>query len=158
MKYLALALLLVFSLRLSAQQVIGVVLDKNTRELIPQAAVKSGNSLQVTNINGNFVLNNAKPTDTVRVTYLGYAVYYGLVGRHAKDTLKVYLAPISNVLKDVKIRAQHDRKKDSLENRRLFSSAFNYKALGIYDAFNKVNPNVSEPYNHTGPATGSAQL
>lgn len=158
MKYLAIALLLVVALRSSAQQVIGVVLDKNTRELIPHAAVKSANIIQVTNINGNFFLSNAKPTDTVRVTFMGYAVNYSLVGRHPKDTLKVYLAPTSNVLRDVLIRGQHDRKLDSLQNRREFASVFNYKAPAFYDVFNKVNPYAYQPDLHTGPPNGNAQI
>lgn len=158
MKYLAIALSLFIALNSNAQQVIGVVRDKNTLELIPHAAVKCGNSLQVTDINGKFILTDAKPADTVRVTYLGYAVYYGLVGRHVKDTLKIYLAPITNILQDVNIRGKHDRKIDSLQNRREFSSAFNYKAPTFYDALNKVNRYQSEPYNHTGAANGNAQI
>jgi len=158
MRYLAIALLVVISLNSSAQQVIGVVMDKNTHELIPRAVVKFYNDLQITNINGNFFLRNAKPTDTVRVTFMGYAVNYSLVGRHPKDTLKVYLAPISNVLRDVLIRGQHDRKLDSLQNRREFASIFNYKAPTFYDAFNKVNPYEYHPDLHTGPPNGNAQI
>jgi hypothetical protein len=159
MKFLALIFLLMFSLSVNAQRVIGVVLDRNTHELIPHAAVKSGSTIQVTDINGNFFLSDAKPTDTVRVTYIGYQVYYGLVGRHAKDTLKVYLSPIANVLRDVNIRGDRNRKLDSIQNRREFASAFNYKTPTFYDAFNEVNPYEEyHPFNDLERTNTTAQI
>jgi len=158
MKIWGILLLMLLSAQLHAQQVNGILLDKNTGYPVPGAVVKKGNSIQLTASNGSFVLTNAKSGDSVRVTLIGYKVYYFALGMPGRDTIRVYLTPNSIALRSVNIQALRDRKLDSLQNRREFASIFGYKQPTLYDIFTKVDPYAYSPNNYIMASNSTAAL
>jgi len=148
-------LFMLLSVQVYAQRVNGIVLDNSTKLPIPGAVVKKGTAIQLTASNGSFTIINVHVGDSIRITLVGYKVYYLVPGTIKSDTLRVYLTPNTIVLNNVNIRAQHDRKIDSLQNRREFAAAFNYKAPTFIDAIERVNRYYDPPndFIHAGNST-----
>jgi len=133
MKPIALLILMLASLPLLAQRVNGIVVDRSTGQPVAFATIKSGYNVMFTDLAGKFSYTLRSAHDTALVTNIGYKPFHLLFGS-STDTLKVYLQQVSILLKDVNISSRRDFKKDSVRNRRMFSSVYNHKALGIKDA------------------------
>jgi hypothetical protein len=119
-----------------SQTLNGIVYNTISRRPIENALVSSGHSSSFTNSKGAFSLTGLKTTDSLRIICQGYATYYFVAGNKPKiDTLRIYLQPLSLVLKQVNIRAKHDYRKDSLKMRRDFAAVLAYKQPTVKDAF-----------------------
>ncbi|MFD1255351.1 hypothetical protein ACFQ3S_00960 [Mucilaginibacter terrae] len=128
-----LIMMMLASMPLFAQRVNGIVFDRSTSQPIALATVKSGYNVIATDMAGKFSFNLRSVNDTALVTNMGYKPYH-VVFKASADTIKIYLQQVSILLKDVKVASRRDFKKDSVRNRRMFSSVYNYKAPGIKDA------------------------
>ena len=155
MKLPVIILFMLLSFHVYAQRINGLVFDNTTKLPLPGAVVKKGTSIQSTTSKGFFMLTNVHVGDSVRITLIGYKVYYLVPRVINNDTLRVYLTPNTIVLNNVNIRAMRDRKLDSLQNRREFAASFAYTAPTFLDIFERVNRYYDPPndFIHAGNST-----
>lgn len=144
-------------LPLFAQRVNGIVIDRSTRQPVAFATVKSGYNVMFTDMQGKFSFNLKAPGDTALITNIGYKPYHVTIGS-GTDTLKIYLQQVSILLKDVNVASRRDYKKDSLRNRRMFSSVYNHKALGIKDALTQKATLAYIPSNQINVQNSTTSL
>lgn len=132
-----------------AQRLTGLVMGELTRMPLGHATVSSGGSFTQTNAYGLFTLNGIKAGDSVRINCAGYAYYaFKPAAINRKDTMVIYLQPISYVLKEVTIRSNRNAKADSARMRKEFASVFAYKPMKVTDVFTTINPSAYVPYNY----------
>ena len=84
--------LTIFSFQLFAQQLSGIVLDKNTLLPIAHTTVSTPSQIVLTSIKGQFTLTSLHKNDTVRITCVGYKPHY-LVFEKPPAKLLRYLHP-----------------------------------------------------------------
>lgn len=107
-KYLLLFLILSFSLSLRGQDVhlVGQVLDKETKSPIPRATigVNAKNIFFRGNTDGSFDFSDERleNSDTLTISYLGYATQHIVIGKIKKPFL-VMMEPHIGLLKEVTI-------------------------------------------------------
>ena len=145
-RYILLFILLPF--RLFAQQLNGIVIDKNTNIPVIYANVSTASLQAVTSYSGQFMLTAIHRGDTIRVTCIGYRPYKRVYNKAKSDTIIIYLQQSSILLRDVNVKARHDFKLDSINMRRQFSAIFNYKAPTFKDLFITTDPYVYIPYDY----------
>src|ERR1700743_1466137 len=134
--------LTIFSFQLFAQQLSGIVLDKNTLLPIAHTTVSTPSQIVLTSIKGQFTLTSLHKNDTVRITCVGYKPHYLVFEKPVSDTIRIYLEPNVTALKSVVIIGKHDPKADSIRLRKEFAPVFNYKGTTIKDAFITRDPYV----------------
>lgn len=137
MKLTGTIILLFLSCKLLAQQNIsGIVMDKFTKLPIRSANLKINFIAVTTDADGRFELANFYLADTLRITCSGYKLYkLKLNSKALISTILIELEPTYIILKEVNVKSLRDFKQDSLRNRKLFSSIFNYKAPALKDVF-----------------------
>jgi len=151
-------ILLLVSSRLFAQQLSGTVIDKATKEPVDYATVSTANISTYTTGNGKFSLSTIHLGDTLRVNCMGYKPYKLAVSAIKNDTLTIYLQQVSILLRDVAVRAKHDRTLDSIRTRKEFSSIFGYQNLTYKDMFITKDPYVYVPYNYIDAPNSTASI
>ncbi len=134
-KTLCILLLLTLTNILKAQVFRGRVLDIMTKEALAGVSVK-GRSISVTNNQGDFILSNAIPGDTIRIFHLGYKVYVFTFnalhpGFAAENPPEIELEPDNILLTEVLVRANRIERIDSIRNRKAFASEFAYKTPSL---------------------------
>ncbi|HEY4194377.1 MAG TPA: hypothetical protein VGM63_02500 [Mucilaginibacter sp.] len=134
--------LTIFSFQLFAQQLRGIVLDKNTLLPIPHTTVSTSSQIVSTSFTGLFTLTKIHKNDTVRISCVGYKPHYLVFEKPLSDTIRIYLEPNVTALKSVVIIGKRDPKADSLKFRKDFAQVFDYKAPTFKDAFITRDPNV----------------
>ncbi|QJD95034.1 carboxypeptidase-like regulatory domain-containing protein [Mucilaginibacter robiniae] len=136
MKVVGILLLMVISGSLLPQDIHVTVRDNITHMPVAQATVKASFNTTLTDAEGKFSLPSFHAGDTVSITHVGYKSYRLLLTRQVfTDTIRVYLEPISVVLRPVTVKGTRNYKKDSIANRRMFASVFTYKAPTVKDMF-----------------------
>jgi hypothetical protein len=158
MKRLTILSLLFFPARLFAQQLSGVVLDKNTRLPVPYATVMGANTLTATSADGRFYITNISPGDSVKITSIGYKSYKLGFDLSTPQLVTVYLQPTSILLQDVLVKLKHDPKLDSVRVRKEFASVFAYERPKFKDMFVTVDPYVYIPYNYIDAPKSTASI
>lgn len=134
MKVLIVSGFMVVSSTLFAQHVTILIADSVTRRPVVFANIKAGHYNYYTDATGKFTLRSK--VDTALITCMGYKPYHLAVNiASINDTVRVYLKEASILLKSVGVEVRRDVRKDSLRNRRLFSSVYNYKSAGIKEVF-----------------------
>ncbi|WP_424962131.1 carboxypeptidase-like regulatory domain-containing protein [Ekhidna sp.] len=80
----------------------GIIKDKETNEPIPFAHVVVGDVINVTNIDGEFVISTKEITDAdeLKISYMGYEAYYEEL-TEIKDYYTIYLEPSTIQLDEV---------------------------------------------------------
>lgn len=112
----------------------GIVYDQSTKQVIPNALVKVGNSVSLTNNTGYFSMNSFSRNDTLSVKVLGYKDFKESLNHLLlRDTIKFFLFRDAYELKEVLVRTKKDYLKDSLALRNTYSSIFNYKYQPLKD-------------------------
>jgi hypothetical protein len=134
--------LTIFSFQLFAQQLSGIVVDKNTLLPIAHTTVSIPSQTVFTTVAGQFTLTNIHKNDTVRISCIGYKPHYLVFEKPVSDTIRIYLEPNVTALKSVVIIGKHDPKADSIRLRKEFAPVFNYKSTTIKDAFITRDPYV----------------
>jgi len=157
MKYLAM-LMLLFPARLLAQQLNGVVLDKNSRKPVPFATVGGGISITATSADGAFTIFNVSPGDSIRITSIGYKSFTMGVSLSTSKIITIYLQPASILLNDVVVKLKHDPKLDSTRVRKEFASVFAYKRPRFKDMFITVDPYVYVPNNYITATNSTSSI
>ena len=159
MRLITILTFMLVSSTLLAQRITGVVVDRVTRLPIAFANVTSGYNSYYTDRYGKFTINLRLAKDTALITFLGYKPYHLVIDAKAlTDTLHVYLEQISIMLKSVSVGASRNFKMDSLRNRRLFSSVYNYKATGIKELFTQKASLVYKPDNYINAPNSTTSL
>jgi hypothetical protein len=144
---------------LMAQRVTGLVLDRTTQLPLALANVRAGFNTYYTDHKGHFSFARRLAKDTVVITSVGYKPYHLIVAsRMSTDTVKIFMEQVSVMLKSVEVGARYNFKKDSLKNRRLFSSVYGYKSAGIKDAFAQKVSLAYKPDNHIDAPNSTASL
>src|ERR1700761_8897711 len=91
--------LTIFSFPLFAQQLSGIVLDKNTLLPIAHTTVSTTSQIVSTSFTGQFTLTNLHKNDTVRISCVGYKSHYLVFEKPFADTIRIYLEPNVTALK-----------------------------------------------------------
>jgi hypothetical protein len=147
---------------LFAQRMIGKVTDLATQKPASFAEVSVPGSVVYTNANGSFTLNSVRKTDTIKVDAMGFSSYQmPLTGSINADTLRINLVQRSIMLKDINVGGRRDARIDSLRNRRMFSSVYNYKGTTVKDAMVDKNAQIYVPpdrINNTSNTTNIAGM
>jgi len=140
MKQFILSLLLFFPGIALAQHLSGRVIDKESGLPVVYATVSASNATVVTSYSGQFILDNLRQTDTIKVSCIGYRNFKVAIRDIHTDTLTVYLHQSSIMLCDVNVNARHNFRQDSINLRKQFNDVFNYKAPAFKDMFITVDP------------------
>ena len=131
------------------QRLTGLVFDKITRLPIANVNVRTSLGITFTNKTGLFIIKNNSVNDSALITYVGYKPYrLTLKVQSPTDTLKIYLEQLSIMLRDVKVNGLRNTRLDSLKNRKLFSSVYNYKSKTLKDAFIQNASTAYVPYSY----------
>ncbi|MES3017839.1 MAG: hypothetical protein V4721_08675 [Bacteroidota bacterium] len=138
------AMLVLLTGQLRAQNFRARVLDIITKEPVTGATVK-GNSSALTDANGNFSLTNAKIGDTIRIIHLGYKPYIFTFnalhpGLGSGPPPEISLQPNSIMLNEIFVKSYRRSKADSIKNRQEFASEFTYTKTSFKDIFVVKSP------------------
>jgi hypothetical protein len=158
MKRLIIFLMLLFPARLFAQQIRGIVLDKNTRLPVPYATIACANTLISASADGRFSLSNVAPGDSIKITSIGYKPYKIGYDLSTPKALTIYLQAAYIVLHDVVVKLKHDPKLDSVRVRKEFASVFAYKRTTFKDIFGTIDPYVYKPNDYIFAGNSTASL
>lgn len=159
MKQLLILSLLVLSTKVFAQNVNGKVIDSITKLSISNAQINNKGATVFTNDDGKFTLINVAIGDQISFRILGYeTLELKINGDMFNQMLIATLKPQSIDLKEVKIKTNRNYRKDSLDLRKEYASAFNYKAPKLTDAFIKVDPNHKSPHANINPNSTASIL
>lgn len=150
--------LLLFPVRLFAQQLNGIVLDKSTRKPVPYATVAGVNAITSTSADGKFTISNISPGDSVKITSIGYKSYKMGFDISTPQTVTLYLQPASILLRDVVVKLKHDPTLDSIRVRKEFASVFAYKRPKFKDMFVTVDPYAYTPNNYIRATNSTASI
>lgn len=134
MKYLVLLIILFICDSAYGQKITGEVIDNTTKQPVNGAIVKTGVITARTNQLGEFEIALAHPSDSLKITALGYQTLFVAAGK-PNILLIIALVPKVNNLNEVTIYGDRSFKKDSLANRADFARQFNYKGPRVIDAF-----------------------
>lgn len=137
-KYLLLLFFLLSGINTYAQKVIGLVIDKVTKQPIPGVSINAEGVTVRTNQLGQFEITAPHPSDTLKITAIGYKTLFVAPGK-PNILLTIELEPKINGLSEVTVRGDKSFKKDSLANRADFAPQFNYKGPRVIDAFTGGN-------------------
>ena len=95
-------LVLLFTCSVQAQfDLTGRIIDGTTKKPLPFASISTLHSFTIADLDGNFLLNNVYATDSISVSYVGYALQK-LIADKQKNVL-VKLDPLSENLLEVSI-------------------------------------------------------
>jgi CarboxypepD_reg-like domain len=158
MKLRLILMLLLFPLRLLAQRIDGVVLDKVTHRPVAFATVAAANSITATNADGRFSVPNIAPGDSLKITSIGYKIYKTGIELSTPKIITIYMMPASILLNDVVVKLKYDPKLDSVRVRKEFAAAFAYKRPAFKDMFITVDPYVYIPNNYINATNSTASL
>lgn len=151
-------LLLLSPAGLLAQQLNGIVLDKNTHQPVPYATVAGANSITSTLIDGKFTIPNISPGDSIKITCIGYKNYKMGFDIFTPKVITIFLQPASILLRDVVVKLKHDPRLDSLRTRKEFASIFAYERPKLKDMFITIDPYVYVPDNYIMATNSTASI
>ena len=117
-----------------AQDLKGVVRDVNSRLPIANAKIITSKATTLTNNEGKFILGNVKTGDRIAVRIMGYETTEWTIDK-LTDTLRIYLKQDAITLNEVLIKTKRNYKRDSLDLRKEYASAFAYKGPGFKEMF-----------------------
>jgi hypothetical protein len=149
MKIFLFTFLILWTTRLCAQNLTGVLLDKATGKPIAYAGISTYLSATFSAENGLFILNNVHARDTIKITCIGYRPLKLTAGSLSRDTLRVYMEQNSIMLRNVTISAKRDYQFDSIRMRKEFSGVFNYKGASLKNAIVNKSSLGYTPNNYT---------
>jgi hypothetical protein len=159
MRQTLIIILVFFSTNLFAQNVNGYVIDSVTRLPIANAQVNTKSSTVLTNEAGKFNIGNVSIGDRVSFRLMGYETYELVVKKEMLNAaINIELQSKSINLREVKINTSRNYKKDSLNLRKEYASAFNYQDPKFTDAFIKVDPNYKSPHTNINPNSTASIL
>ncbi|WP_432672899.1 DUF5686 family protein [Flavobacterium sp. SM2513] len=93
-------LLLVFTGSIHAQfEVTGQVINATTKKPLPFASISTPDSFTITDLNGYFLMNSVRTTDSITISYVGYISQKMNVKRQKKLLIK--LSPIPEKLREI---------------------------------------------------------
>ncbi len=133
LSYILLFICLASVIRVQAQTLAGVVIDKGTGQPLSSATVAIGKSQTVTDFRGQFEIKG-KPGDSLKVTRIGYTPYLFVVIK-PKVYLHIELEPSAIKLNEITINGAKYFRQDSINNRISYAKQFNYRAPKLIDAF-----------------------
>jgi hypothetical protein len=142
MKYLLLILLVLFCIDAGAQQVTGIVIDKNTRKPVEYVIVTASNTSTMTSDLGSFTLKITKVIDTIRIQTMGYKTYTRPVSPWSGRLKLIELEPQSIRLGEVAITAKRNYLRDSTNNRKQFAKEFAFRGPRLTDVMRPTATNV----------------
>ncbi len=132
LKYIFLFLMLLTGASAFGQKVSGVVIDKASKQVIPGALVNAGNETIRTNQAGQFEIDATHPTDSLKISALGYKTVFIPAGK-PNLFVTVELESKINNLNEVTIYGTHSFRQDSLANRGEYAKQFNYTPPKLKD-------------------------
>ena len=95
-------LVLLFTCSVQAQfEITGRIIDGTTKKPLPFASIATSNSFNVGDVDGNFILNSIRVSDSITVSYVGFESQK-ILARKQKNLL-IQLNPISENLREVTI-------------------------------------------------------
>lgn len=107
---LTLLALMLAGTALAQQGLSGLVIDAATKQVLPFATVKLGNTGRgtVTNLDGKFDINNTAGADYLEISYLGYQPKKIPLPLHEKETT-IGLIPATGTLNEVVIKPPYEK-------------------------------------------------
>jgi transposase-like protein len=135
---------LLFSSRLYGQQISGVVIDKQSRQLLANALITSSKTVVFSDVQGRFTIGTKGLEDTIKISKSGYSTYQ-VTGQAANTSLLIELIKQTIELNEVKVFAKRDRVKDSLNTRAMFAKSFNSAAPKFSDIVRVTKANGAIP-------------
>jgi hypothetical protein len=142
-QYLTLAFIL-FALPLFAQQLSGIVLDRNALMPIAGVTLSSPAQTAITSAKGLFTLGNLNKGDTIMISCVGYKPHYLVFSQPVADTIPIYIEQDIKALKNVIITGKRDAAADSIRLRKEFARVFDHKGPSFKDIFV-----TRSPYSYT---------
>ncbi|TWR27905.1 carboxypeptidase-like regulatory domain-containing protein [Mucilaginibacter achroorhodeus] len=133
MKNLAFLILVVFSLKVSAQNVSGFVVEKDTKKPMPFILVSTSGTNVFTNEAGGFTVRVRQISDTIKIKTMGYKPVVIPVTPFSGQLKLIELIPETYRLRGVTISAYKRYLQDSLDNRRIFAKQFAFKGPALTD-------------------------
>jgi hypothetical protein len=131
---------------LHAQQLSGLVIDRNTLLPIPHATIIAPKYTTTTSAKGVFTLYDLHRGDTIKITCVGYKSHFLVYSQGVADTIPVYLEQSTTSLQSVVIIGKRPSKIDSINLRKEFAPVFAYKGTTFKDVFIARSSNIP-PYN-----------
>lgn len=122
------------------QLIRGRVIDQDTKRPITNISIKMRYGRTVTGNNGEFSMMPSK-LDTLRFSGFNYFPFILPYSAGMKTELLIELKEGQVALQEVKIVAKRNHKQDSLQLRKEYHGAFNYKAPGWKTIFIPVSSN-----------------
>ena len=101
MKHLIYLVLLITCSVQAQFEITGRIIDGTTKKPLPFASISTSNSFSVGDVDGNFILNNIRVSDSITVSYVGFESQK-ILARKQKNLL-IQLNPISENLSEVTI-------------------------------------------------------
>ena len=101
MKHLIYLVLLITCSVQAQFEITGRIIDGTTKKPLPFASISTSNSFSVGDVDGNFILNNIRVSDSITISYVGFESQK-ILARKQKNLL-IQLNPISENLSEVTI-------------------------------------------------------
>lgn len=159
MRLLLLLVLLLFSNRLLAQYLSGVVKDATTKLPIQNAQIITAKTAVSTNQEGKFSISAVSVGEKIAIRIFGYETLELVASKQMiNDTLSIYLKQSVFALKEVAIQTKRNHKNDSLRLRKEYAAVFAYKPPDFTDMFIKVDPSYRSPLANINPNSTASIL
>ncbi len=101
MKHLIYLVLLITCSVQAQFEITGRIIDGTTKKPLPFASISTSNSFSVGDVDGNFILNNIRVSDSITVSYIGFESQK--IRARKQKNLLIQLNPISENLSEVTI-------------------------------------------------------
>jgi hypothetical protein len=148
MKFSITLIFILLSFKLFAQRLNGIVIDQLTNLPIQNVSIKITSPATFSSFTGKFGLSNVHIGDTIKFSCIGYKSYNLVLNKINGDTIRVYLEQNFILLKNVTINGINGYKADSIDKRKEFASAFNYRSPGLKDIFITKSPYAYVPNSY----------